>query len=191
MEIDFSVLDSLKSDALKCPTSEDNSSAQPSTPKEKENQPQGEYEGESGSCFHKLNQLKQTNEKIAELYRQEQEKIKKAGKLIPEITKGIMAADNPLTLLLKAIECIGTMTGNKAFYDQSLQDIKTVYGIGLHDPRAIEIEMQEIDSRLSKLWEAINTATPEEQKSIERAIQAHEQRIEYLKELGGITQQEN
>ena len=191
MEIDFSVLDSLKSDALKCPTSEDNSSAQPSTPKEKENQPQGKYEGESGISFNKLNQLKQTNEKTAELYRQEQENIKKAGDLIPEITKGILTADNPLTLLLKAIKCIGLMTGNNAFYDQSIQDIKAVYGIGLHDPQAIEIELQEIDSRLAKFWAAIKDAAPEEQKSLEQAIKAHEQRIEYLKELGGITQQEN
>lgn len=185
MEIDFSVLDSLKSDALKCPTSEDNSSAQPSTPKEKENQPQGKYEGESGISFNKLNQLKQTNEKTAELYRQEQENIKKAGGLIPEITKGILAAENPLALLLKAINCIGLMTGNSVIYSQCLTDIKTVYGIGLHDPQAVEIELQETDSRLAKLWAAINSATPEEQKNLERAIKEYEQRIEYLKKLAG------
>lgn len=139
MEIDFSVLDNLKSDALKCPTSEDNDNTRRNTHKIEESQPQGKYEGESGISFHKLNQLKQDNEKVAELYRQEQENIKKAGDFIPEITKGILAADNPLNLLLKAINCIGLMTGNKVFYNQSLTDIKTVYGIGLHDPQAIEM----------------------------------------------------
>ena len=185
MEIDFSVLNNLKNDALKCPTNEDNDNMRRSTPKLEKSQPQGKYEGESGNCFQKLNQLKQANEKTAELYRQEQENIKKAGDFIPEITKGILAADNPLDLLLKAINCIGIMTGNKAFYDQSLTDIKAVYGIGLHDPAAIEIDLQETDSRLAKLWEAINSATPEEQKNIERAIKEHEQRIEYLKKLAG------
>ena len=185
MELDFSVLDNLKNDALKCPVSEDNDNVQRSTPKIKESQPQGEFEGETGGCFQKLNQLKQTNEKTAELYRQEQENIRKAAGLIPGITKGILTAENPLALLLKAIECIGIMTGNKAFYSQSLTDIKAVYGIGLHDPQAIEIERQEIDSRLAQLWAAINEAAPEEQKSLERAIQEHEQRIEYLKDLAG------
>ena len=185
MEIDFSVLDNLKSDALKCPTSKDNDNMRRSTPKLEESQPQAKYEGESGNCFQKLNQLKQANEKAAEFYRQEQENIKKAADFIPEITKGILAADNPFTLLLKAINCIGLMTGNNAFYKQSIQDIKAVYGIGLHDPQAVEIELQETDSRLAKLWEAINSATPEEQKNIERAIKAHERRIEYLKTLAG------
>lgn len=185
MEIDFSLLNNLKNDALKCPTSKDNDNMRRSTHKLEKSQPQGKYEGESGNCFQKLNQLKQANEKAAELYRQEQENIKKAGDLIPEITKGILAAENPLALLLKAIKCIGIMTGNNAFYDQSIQDIKAVYGIGLHDPQAVEIELQETDSRLAKLWAAINSATPEEQKNIERAIKAHERRIEYLKTLAG------
>ena len=183
--MDLSLLDSLKGYALKCPTSTGKDKTLRSTHKTEETQPQGKYEGESGNCFQKLNQLKQTNEKAAELHRQEQENIKKAGDLIPEITKGILAADNPLTLLLKAIKCIGLMTGNNAFYNQSLTDIKAVYGIGLHDPQAIEIELQETDSRLAKLWAAINDATPEEQKNLERAIKAHEQRIEYLKKLAG------
>lgn len=185
MEIDFSLLNNLKNDALKCPTSKDNDNMRRSTPKLEKSQPQGKYEGESGNCFQKLNQLKQANEKAAELYRQEQENIKKAGDLIPEITKGILAAENPLALLLKAINCIGLMTGNNAIYNQCLTDVKAVYGIGLHDPKAVEIELQETDSRLAKLWAAINSATPEEQKNIERAIKAHERRIEYLKTLAG------
>ena len=185
MEIDFSVLDSLKNDALKCPTNEDNYNTRRNTHKIEESQPQGKYEGENSISFNKLNQLKQANEKAAELYRQEQENIKKAGDFIPEITKGILAADNPLDLLLKAINCIGLMTGNKVFYNQSLTDIKAVYGIGLHDPAAIEIDLQETDSRLAKLWVAINEAAPEEQKNLERAIKEHERRIEYLKKLAG------
>ena len=183
--MDLSLLDSLKSYALKCPTSTGKDKTLRSTHKTEETQPQGKYEGESGISFNKLNQLKQTNEKTTELYRQEQENIKKAGGLIPEITKGILAAENPLALLLKAINCIGLMTGNNVIYSQSLQDIKTVYGIGLHDPQALEIELQETDSRLAKLWAAINSATPEEQKNLERAIKEHEQRIEYLKKLAG------
>lgn len=185
MELDFSVLDNIKSDVLNCPVSIGNNNTRRNTHKEEESQPQGKYEGEKGVSFNKLEQIRQDNKKQAAIYQKEQENIKKAGDMIPEITKGILAADNPLALLLKAIECIGIMTGNNAFYSQSLNDIKTVYGIGLHDPQAIEIELQETDSRLAKLWAAINEATPEEQKNLERAIKAHERRIDYLKTLAG------
>lgn len=139
MELDFSVLDNLKSNALNCPVSIGKDNTRRNTHKEEESQPQGKYEGEKGNSFNKLKQIKQDNAKLAEMYQQHQQNIKKAGDMIPEITKGILAADNPLALLLKAIECIGIMTGNNAFYSQSLNDIKTVYGIGLHDPQAIEL----------------------------------------------------
>ncbi|NCD12085.1 MAG: hypothetical protein EOL93_06000 [Epsilonproteobacteria bacterium] len=185
MELDFSVLDNIKSDALNCPASIGKNEMRTSISEKAQSQPQSKYEGEKGISFNKLEQIRQDNKKQAEIYQKEQENIKKAGDMIPEITKGILAADNPLVLLLKAIECIGIMTGNNAFYSQSLNDIKTVYGIGLHDPQAIEIELQETDSRLAKLWAAINEATPEEQKNLERAIKAHEQKIEYLKRLAG------
>ena len=90
MEIDFSVLDSLKSDALKCPTNEDNYNTRRNTHKIEESQPQGKYEGESGISFNKLNQLKQTNEKTAELYRQEQENIKKAAEVLADSIKKVI-----------------------------------------------------------------------------------------------------
>lgn len=51
MEIDFSLLNNLKNDALKCPTSEVKGNTRISTPKTKESQPQGKYEGESGNCL--------------------------------------------------------------------------------------------------------------------------------------------
>ena len=63
-------MDSLKSDALKCPTSIGNNKTLRSIHETEETKPQGKYEGLNGIWFNKLNQLKQANEKIAELYRQ-------------------------------------------------------------------------------------------------------------------------
>ena len=48
MEIDFSVLDSLKSDALKSPTSTGKDKTLRSISGTEKSQPQGKYEGESG-----------------------------------------------------------------------------------------------------------------------------------------------
>lgn len=183
MELDFSALDNLKNNALKCPVSEENELTQRSISETSKSQPQSEFEGENGNCFEMFKYKPETEKRQSEIYKKHQENIRKAGDFIPEITKGILAADNPLTLLLKAIDCIGIMTGDNAFYSQSLQDIETVYGVGLHDPQAIEIELKEIDERLAKLWAAINTASQEEIKNLERAIKEHERRIEYLKQL--------
>lgn len=47
MEIDFSLLNNLKNDALKRPTSEGNDNMRINTPKLEKSQPQGKYEGES------------------------------------------------------------------------------------------------------------------------------------------------
>lgn len=183
MDLDFSALNSLKKEGLNSPLSIGNDKTLRSTHKEEEIHPQGKYEGESGNCYNKPNQIQEGNERTAEIYQKQQENIRKSDDLIPEIVKGILAADNPYMLLLKAVKCIGLMTGNGVIYNQCLTDMKAVYGIGLHDPQTIEIELQETDSRLAKLWEAIKDATPEEEKSIERAIEAHEQRIEYLKKI--------
>jgi len=46
-----------------------------------------------------------------------QEAIKKAGQLTGEITKGIQSGEKTEDLLLKAIECISLMTGDKIFYE--------------------------------------------------------------------------
>lgn len=63
-------------------------------------------------------------EAIHQTYKQQQEYIRKAGALRAEITKGIQAGQDHYTLLLKAIECISVMTGDKIFLEQNKWDLE-------------------------------------------------------------------
>lgn len=52
----------------------------------------------------------------AEAYREYQQNIKEAGDLRTQIIKGVQAGEPVELLFLKAVKCIGKMTGEKAFY---------------------------------------------------------------------------
>ena len=74
------------------------------------------------------------------VYSEYQENIKHAGELRTDIIKGIKRAEEPADLLLKAIECISLMTGDRALYIQAEQDIQTIYGHILGQPGIDKIQ---------------------------------------------------
>ena len=81
-----------------------------------------------GLHTHKLDREIQERAKLREVYRQQQENIKRAGTLRTEILKGVQAKEEPLALLLKAVQCIGLMTGDTVIYRQCEKDIAKAYG---------------------------------------------------------------
>jgi hypothetical protein len=58
----------------------------------------------------------QATERAKEAYREYQDNIKRSGTLRAEITKGIVAGEDPQETLIKCIECISLMTGDKAYF---------------------------------------------------------------------------
>ena len=64
----------------------------------------------------RLNNIKSENNRQAEAYREYQQNIKEAGDLRTQIIKGVQAREPVELLFLKAVKCIGKMTGEKAFY---------------------------------------------------------------------------
>lgn len=62
-----------------------------------------------------LESIQEKNQKIKEVYHQQQENIRRAGQLRTEIIKGAADGEGVEVLFLKACECIGAMTGDKAF----------------------------------------------------------------------------
>jgi hypothetical protein len=62
-----------------------------------------------------------------------QEAIVKSSALTNEITKGIQAEENPVVLLLKAVECISLITGNELFYELNKKNIKNIYSVDLKE----------------------------------------------------------
>ena len=82
-------------------------------------------------------------ERLTATYKKQQENIRRAGQLRAEINKDIQAGEPIYKVLLKAIECISLMTGDRVFYDINKNNLQTIYGI-LGEPTAIEIERQEV-----------------------------------------------
>ena len=119
-------------------------------------------------------------ERLAATYKKQQENIKKSEQLRAEINKNIQAGEPVYKVLLKAIECISLMTGDKTFYDINKNNLQTIYGI-LGEPAAIEIERQEVEQRLKRLMAAYEKEKdPGAKQRIKAAIKAHEEKIKTL-----------
>lgn len=120
------------------------------------------------------------NLRLAAGYKAQQENIRKAGQLRADINKSILAGEPIYKVLLKAIECISLMTGEKLFYDMNKENLQTIYGI-LGEPEAIEIERQEVQQRLNNLKAAHEREeAPEAKRRIQNAIKAHEDKLNKL-----------
>lgn len=76
------------------------------------------------------------------------------------------------------------MTAESVFYNQLEGDIKAIYGQGLLDPLALQIELQETQKRLQRLRKAFDREIEADAKArIQRAIRAHEAKIADLENL--------
>jgi len=127
---------------------------------------------------HRLDAELQERERTREMYATYQDNIKRAGSLRADLLKGIQRGEEPLALLLKAVECISLMTGDTVIYDQSKEDILAIYGWGLGSPEPLHAELKDTVNRLERLKRA--TVPPEDQPRLERAIRSHEEHIESL-----------
>ena len=123
-------------------------------------------------------------ERLAATYKKQQEHIKKSEQLRAEINKNIQAGEPVYKVLLKAIECISLMTGDKTFYDMNKENLQTIYGI-LGESAAIEIERQEVEQRLTNLKAAYEKEKdPGAKQRIKNAIKAHQEKLKKLEEAG-------
>lgn len=128
MELDFTALDNIavqlaKEDFSEPITYTEGSNAlQPETPARSENRaPQKTYN-------YKLDKEAQERADIRKMYHAYQENIRQAGNLRTEILKGVQHKEDPVALLLKAVQCIGLMTGDTVIYNQCKADAVQAYG---------------------------------------------------------------
>lgn len=125
------------------------------------------------------------NTRTAEVYKQYQQNIARSGQLRTDIIKGVKAGESPYKLLLKAIECISLMTGDRLFLDATKADIKSIYGAGLLEGEPLQTELEEVQGRLAKLEQAAEReGEPEDSKRrIQNAIKAHRERAAQIQDL--------
>ena len=104
----------------------------------------------------------------------------KSGQLTAEILKGLNAGESPYILLIKAAECIGLLTGETRVFSQSVKDkITEIYGQGLTDSRALEIELADVRQRLAML----TRPELEQTANIKNAVRAHKEREQQILSL--------
>lgn len=138
-----------------------------------------------GKALISLTREKEERQRIADAYKEYQSNIRKSGSLRTDILKGVQAGEPAQKLLLKAVECISRMTGDTLFYSQIEKDLKAIYGDAFLEEIPLEWELEEVETRLEKLKEALarETTEPDAKDRIKRAIRKHEEKQTEIKEL--------
>lgn len=127
---------------------------------------------------------KQDIDRSLAICREYQQNTKTSSQLQTEILKGARAGEDIYSLFLKAVKAISLMTSNTVFYSQLEGDIRAIYGQGLLDPLPLQIELQQVQERLTRLREAEERELEADSRErIKRAVQAHENRIAELEAL--------
>lgn len=138
-----------------------------------------------GVALISFTRQQQDYNRVLKAYREYQTNIRRAGELRTDILKGVKAGVPAHTLLLKAVECISNMTGNKLFYDQIYRDLQYIYGEAFLEEIPLEWELDSVEERLEKLKKALVRYSTEldAKKRIQNAITEHEKKKGELLEL--------
>lgn len=152
-----------------------------------ENASEAEFSTTEGTAFlqRKADLNRAEKEEALAVYREYQENKIIAGDLQREIQDGLYKGEDIYSLFLKAVQAISLMTSDSYFYSQTEENLKTVYGVGLRERVPLELELKEIENRLTKLREARErgTETADSLRRIERAIRIHEERAGQIRDL--------
>ena len=201
MELDLTRLNSLAFSDFRADKGEKQPTESPTEPRKE----QGEYktltdakkpletltEGLEGigKLQRQADAKKQDIDRSLAICREYQQNIKTSSQLQTEILKGARAGESVYSLLLKACKAISLMTSNSVFYTQIEGDIRAIYGAGLQEAPALEIELEQVVGRYVKLLEALEREPEGDSKQrIRQAVKAHENRI---RELESLTQRES
>ena len=113
------------------------------------------------------------------------EDLARANELQAEIFHGISRGEPAERLLLKAIESMALRDGDTVSYKEARENMKAIYGIGLGEEVPLQIELEEVEGRLTKLRESYEREMDSDQKDmverLKNAIRAHEERVESLR----------
>lgn len=179
MELNFSALDRLTGGADK-----QSKNLETYYPSETQNAPDGEFApSDAMRRYTTLEAEQHRAETTAAMYREYQENIKRSELLRAEITKGIQEGADVYGLLLKALEAISSMTGDKVFFEANKEALLSVYGALGHDA-PITHSTQEVQRRLDRLCAAYERE-PEytTRRRIQTAIDAHRKKLERLQSM--------
>lgn len=179
MDLDFSKLDSLGSPQK--PADELLITDYTNIPKEQEKHVEAKPEPNTQALQRKADNRKKQLEDSAGILKEYQTHKRLTNRLVADITKGLQQGADIYDLFLKAVEALALTTNDTALYERSKQNIKTVYGIGLGETRALELERQDTQRRLERLTDAFKRADRvEDRERLKNAIEAHQKHLDTL-----------
>lgn len=177
MDLDFSKIDSLGSPQK--PANEFKATDNTNTPKTTKKPAEGKPEAQS--LQRKADHRKQQLAVSADVLKEYQANKKLTTSIVAEINHGLQQGEDIYDLFLKAVEGLALTTNDPDLMARSKEVIQSVYGVGLREPRALEIEKQETQKRLKRLIESLEEAGDiSDQLRLKRAIQAHQKRLDSL-----------
>lgn len=135
-------------------------------------------ETEQTGCIHRLEKEKRERETARQIYAQYQQNIKRTETLRGDIARAIKQGEDPLVVLLKAVECISLMTDDPLLLQQCQADILEVYGWGLGEPAPLKLELEETKARLAMMTRP--EALAKMDKNTENAIREHSEKVTLL-----------
>lgn len=81
------------------------------------------------------------------------------------LLKWLNEGKDPYSIIYELAKYLETVSSEPGYADIILNDIRTVYGIGLNEKTVLSDELLEVRTRLAKLEEAFKQATSDEVQS--------------------------
>ncbi len=179
MELDFSKIDSLGSPQK--PTSKPKEVNHSKHLKTDKTPLEGKIEPHTQALQRKADNRSKQLEDSARILKEYQNNKRLTNELVAEITKGLQQGIDIYDLFLKAIEALALATNDTALYKRTIDNLKTIYGIGLKETRAVELEKEDTQKRLERLLQALNnTDRVEDKERLKKAITAHQKHLKAL-----------
>lgn len=179
MELDFSKIDNLGSSQK--PASEPKEVNHSKPLKTAKKPAEGKKEPQAQALQRKANDRKKQLEDSAGILKEYQKNKRLTNEIVAEITKGIQQGADIHGLFLKAVEALALTTNDTLLYDNARQNLKTIYGIGLKETYALELEREDTQTRLERLTQALNDAVRVENKErLKNAIEAHQKHLKAI-----------
>ena len=179
MELDFSKIYSLGSPQK--PDNEPKEVNHSKTLKTAKKPAEGKIEPRTQALQRKADNRQKQLEDSARVLKEYQTNKRLTNGLVSEITKGVQQGTDICDLFLKAVEALAYATNDTALYERTRNNLKAIYGIGLKEPRTLELEKEDTQKRLERLIKSLEEASDiSDQLRLKRAIQAHQKHLKTL-----------
>ena len=179
MDLDFSKIDSLGSPQKPANKPKEVNSSK--TLKTAKKPAEGKIEPRTQALQRKADNRQKQLEDSARVLKEYQKNKRLTTSIVAEINHGLQQGLDIYDLFLKAVEALALATNDTALYERTRDNLKAIYGVGLREPRALELEKEDTQKRLERLLQALNNADRVEDKErLKNAITAHQKHLKTL-----------